>query len=155
MVKCHEDVRYIWGLFQALCIQYSWILTRGALGRALVTADDLAIDDAKEAAWMALHAHERDLLEDTMYRRLAHLWSEFSNAVTVFDANTAAQQLCAQNVWEALLDDFSLKHKRMQTALLARKMARMMRWDGDSKRDVNIHFEKVNETSCLPLQVPR
>ena len=42
-------------------------------------------DNAKEAAWIALHAHEWDLLEDTMYRRLQHLWSEFSDATTVFD----------------------------------------------------------------------
>ena len=34
----------------------------------------------------------------------------------------------------------------MQAVLLAREMARMMRWDGDSKHDVNIHFGKVNET---------
>jgi hypothetical protein len=98
MVKCHEDVpHHIWGLFQALCIQYSWILTSSALGRALVTTDDLAIDDDKEAAWMALHAHERDLLEDTMYWCLAHLWSEFSDTITItiFDTNTSSQQLCA------------------------------------------------------------
>ena len=52
---------------------------------------------------MALHEHERDLLEDTMCRRLADLWSEFSDAISVFDANTAAQQLCALKVWEARL----------------------------------------------------
>jgi hypothetical protein len=64
MVKCHEDVpRHFWGLFQALDIQYRWNLTRGALGRALVPTADLAIDDAKENAWMALHEHECDLLE--------------------------------------------------------------------------------------------
>jgi hypothetical protein len=34
----------------------------------------------------------------------------------------------------------------MQTVLLAREMARMMKWDGDSKHAVNIHFGKVNET---------
>jgi hypothetical protein len=33
-----------------------------------------------------------------------------------------------------------------QTVLLAREMARMMKWDGDSKHTVNIHFGKVNET---------
>jgi hypothetical protein len=95
---------------------------------------------------MALHEHERDLLEDTMYRRLADLWSEFSDAISVFDANTAAQQQGAIKVWEALLAAFPLKHKRMQTALLACEMARMMKWDGDSKHAVNIHFGKVNET---------
>jgi hypothetical protein len=86
-VKCHEDVpRHIWRLFQVLGIQHRWILTRGELGRESVsTADLTAINDAKEAAWMALHAHERDLLEDTMYSRLAALWSEFSDAITIFD----------------------------------------------------------------------
>ena len=49
---------------------------------------------------MALHEHERDLLEDTMYWRLAALWSEFSDA------------------------------KRMQTVLLTREMARMMKLTG-------------------------
>jgi hypothetical protein len=146
-VKCHEDVlRNIWGLFQALGIQYRWILTRCDLARQLVTTSDLAIDYAKETTWMALHEHERDLLEDTMYRRLAALWSEFSDAITVFDAHTASQQLYAQNVWESLLDVFPLKHKHMQTVLLEREMDRMMKWDGDSKQAVNIHFGKVNET---------
>ena len=56
---------------------------------------------------MALHEHERDLLEDTMYWRLAALWSEFSDAITVFDAHTAVQQLCVQMVWEDLLDAFT------------------------------------------------
>ena len=33
----------------------------------------------------------------------------------------------------------------MQTVLLAREIARMMRWDGDSKRAVNLHFASVTE----------
>ena len=33
----------------------------------------------------------------------------------------------------------------MQTVLLAREIARMMRWDGDSKVDVNRHFASVTE----------
>ncbi len=41
-VRCHEDVlRHIYGLFQALGIQYRWVLTRGTLGRELVKAEDL------------------------------------------------------------------------------------------------------------------
>jgi hypothetical protein len=55
----------------------------------------IIIDDTKKTSWMALHEHERDLLEDTMYQHLAALWSEFSNTITVFDAHTATQQLCA------------------------------------------------------------
>jgi hypothetical protein len=33
----------------------------------------------------------------------------------------------------------------MQTVLLAREIARMMRWDGDSKGAVNRHFASVTE----------
>jgi hypothetical protein len=55
-----------------------WVLTRGTLGRALVTAEDLVIDDAKEESWVSVHENERDLLEDTIYRRLVSVWSEFS-----------------------------------------------------------------------------
>jgi hypothetical protein len=57
----------------------------------------------------------------------------------------SAQQLCAQKVWEALLTAFPLDHKRMQAVLLAREIARMMRWDGDSKGAVNRHFASVTE----------
>ena len=34
----------------------------------------------------------------------------------------------------------------MQTVLFAREIGSMMKWDGDSKRAVNTHFGKVNET---------
>jgi hypothetical protein len=37
---------------------------------------------------------------------------------------------------------------RMQTVLLAREIARMMRWDGDSKGSVNRHFASVTELHC-------
>jgi hypothetical protein len=53
--------------------------------------------------------------------------------------------MCAQKVWEALLTAFPLDHERMQTVLLAREIARMMRWDGDSKGAVNSHFASVTE----------
>jgi hypothetical protein len=39
---------------------------------------------------MALHEREHNLLEDTMYWRLADLWSDFSDAISVFDDNTVA-----------------------------------------------------------------
>jgi hypothetical protein len=145
-VGCHEDVpRHIYRLFQALGIHYRWVLTRGPLGRELVKAEDLAIDDAKEASWMAVYEHELDLLEDTVYRSLVSLWSEFSDAYVVFDLHGPAQLLCTQQVWEALLAVFPLKHKRMQTVLLAREIGRLMAWDGDSKNAVNTHFGKVGD----------
>jgi hypothetical protein len=40
-------------MVEALGIQHRWVLTRGPLGRALVIAEDLVIDDAKEESWMA------------------------------------------------------------------------------------------------------
>jgi hypothetical protein len=64
----------------------------------------------------------------------------------VFDTHDPSQQLCAQKVWEALLPAFSLDHKSMQTVLLAHEIARMMRWDGDSKGAVNRHFASITET---------
>ena len=79
------------------------VLTCGPRGRALVTAEDLAIDDDKEQSWIAVYENERDLLEDTIYRRLQSLWSEFSDAYAVFDEHGPAQLVCAQKVWEALL----------------------------------------------------
>ena len=86
---------------------------------------------------MDMYDHDRDTLEDILYRRLQDLWAPLTDSMKVFNENGAAQPLCAQKVWEALLTAFPLDHKRMQTALLARELARMMRWDGDSKRAIN------------------
>jgi hypothetical protein len=69
-VKSHEDFpRHIYRLFLVLGIQFRWVLTRGTLARALVSQADLAIDDTKEHAWMTLYEHDRDTLEDILYRR--------------------------------------------------------------------------------------
>ena len=43
------------------------------------------------------------------------LWAPLTDDLKVFDKHGSAQQLCAQKVWEALLTDFPLKIKRMQT----------------------------------------
>ena len=94
---------------------------------------------------MAVHENERDLLEDTVNLRLVSLWSEFSEAYAVFDNHCPAELLCAQHVWEALLAAFPLKHKLMQTVLLAREIGRLMTWDCTSKNDVNTHFGKVGK----------
>jgi hypothetical protein len=128
-----------------LGIQFRWILTHGKLARALVTTAELAIDDAKEAAWMDMYAHDSDTLEDVLYRRLQDLWAQVTDSIAVFNDNFAAQPLCVQKVWEALLTAFPLDHKRMQTALLARELTRMMSWDGDTKRAINLHFASVTE----------
>ena len=40
-------------LFEALGIQYSWVLTRVTLGRDIVIAEDLVIDDTKKShGWL-------------------------------------------------------------------------------------------------------
>jgi hypothetical protein len=102
---------------------------RGKLASTLVTPAELAIDDAKEAVWMDMYDHDRDTLEDILYRRLQDLWAPFTDSMKVFNENGAAQPLCVQKVWEALLTVFPLDHKGMQTALLVRELARMIRWD--------------------------
>jgi hypothetical protein len=67
-VKSHEDFpRHIYRLFLVLGIQFRWVLTRCTLARALVSPSDLAIDNAKENAWMALYEHDHDTLEDILY----------------------------------------------------------------------------------------
>jgi hypothetical protein len=75
---------------------------------------------------MALYEHDRDTLEDILYRRLQDLWAPLTDAMKVFDTHGSAQQLCVQKVWEALLTAFPLDHKRMQTVLLAREIVRMI-----------------------------
>ena len=145
-VKSHEDFpRHIYRLFLLLGIQFRWLLTRGTLACALVTTAELAIDDAKEAAWMEMYAHDRDTLEDVLYRQLQEFWAPLTDSITVFNDNLASQPICAQKVWKALLTAFPLDHKSMQTALLARELARMIRWDGDSKCAINLHFDLVTE----------
>ena len=44
------------------------------IGRTLVSAEERAVDDQKEHAWMALYANDRDVLEALLYRRLKTLW---------------------------------------------------------------------------------
>jgi hypothetical protein len=146
IVKKHEDFpRHIFRLFLLLGIQFRWLLTRGTLGRALVTAEEATIDDAKEKTWMETYDTDRDTLEDVLYRRLQTLWEPFTDALKVFQQHTASQPRCAQKVWEALLTAFPLDHKSMQTSLLARELARMMRWEGDTPRAVNLHFNSIVE----------
>jgi hypothetical protein len=145
-VRCHEDVpHHIYGLSVALGIQYRLVLTSCTLGLALVTAEDLVIDDEKEESFTSVHENERDLLEVTVYRLLVSPWSGFPDAFDVFDKHGPAQLLFTQKAWEALLTAFPLKHKSMQTVLLAREIGRLMTWDGDSKNAVNAHFGKVGK----------
>ena len=53
-----------------LGIQFRWLLTRGTLARALVTSAELAIDNAKEAAWMAMYEQRWQPLEDGRWGRV-------------------------------------------------------------------------------------
>ena len=67
---------------------------------------------------MEMYAHDRDTLEDILYRRLQDLWAPLTDSITVFNDNLASQPICAQKVWKALLTAFPLDHQRMQTALV-------------------------------------
>jgi len=74
-VKSHEDFpRHIYRLFLILGNQFRWVLMRGPLAHALVSQGELAIDNAKEHTWMAMYEHDRDTLEDILYRLLQDLW---------------------------------------------------------------------------------
>jgi hypothetical protein len=114
-VKSHEDFpRHIYCLFLVLGIQFRWVLKRSTLARALVLAD-IAINDTKENAWMALYEHDSDTLEDILHHSLQDLWAPFTDVMKVFDTHGSAQELCAQKVWEVLLTDFPLDHKMMMS----------------------------------------
>jgi hypothetical protein len=118
-VKSHEDIpRFIQDFFTTLGLQYRWVVTRDDIGKTLVSAEDLDKDHAKEKLWMAVHEHERDLLEDTVYRRIQALWSDFSDVYAVFDENGPTQLFCAQKVWESLLNTFPLQHKQCKLFFL-------------------------------------
>ena len=58
-VKSHEDYPlHIYRLFLVLSIQFRWVLTRCTLARPLVSTVDIAIDNTKENAWMALYIED-------------------------------------------------------------------------------------------------
>ena len=92
-VRCHEDVpRHIYGLFQALGIQYRWVLTRGPLGGELLKAEDLVIDDAKEQSWMAVYTNA--IFLKTPYTAALCLCGPSSPTPTPFLTNTALPSSC-------------------------------------------------------------
>ena len=100
------------------------MLTRVGIGRTLVSAAERVVDDQKEHVWMALYAHDRDVLETLLYRRLQTLWHTCTDALAIFSKHRACTELCGQKVWEALLTAFPLNHQRMQTVLLATEFGR-------------------------------
>jgi len=146
-VHRHEDLpRHIYLLLDILGLQFRWVLTRFGRGRALVSAAAQLVDDQKEHAWMTLYAHDRDVLETLLYRRLQTLWHDCTDALAVFAKHRADTELCGQKVWEALLTAFPLDHKRMQTVLLATEFGNLMAWDGRTKADVDRHFSNITDT---------
>jgi hypothetical protein len=146
-VHRHEDLpRHIYLLLDTLGLQFRWVLTRFGRGRALVSAAAQLVDDQKEHAWMTLYAHDRDVLETLLYRRLQTLWHDCTDALAVFAKHRADTELCGQKVWEALLTAFPLDHKRMQTVLLATEFGNLMAWVGRTKADVDRHFSNITDT---------
>jgi len=106
-VKRHEDLpRHIYLLLDILGLQFRWLLTRMGIGRTLVSSEELAVDDDKERAWMALYANDRDVIEDLLYRRLRTLWSGCTDAIAIFSQHCAQEEFFAQKVWDALLTAF-------------------------------------------------
>jgi hypothetical protein len=155
-VHRHEDLpSHIYLLLDILGLQFRWVLTRVGIGRTLVSAEEHAVDDQKEHAWMALYENDRDVLEALLYRRLKTLWHPCTDALATFSKHRVGTELCGQKVWEALLSAFPLNHNRMQTVLLTRELefSHLMAWDGHSKADVDRHFSDVSDT--LEILVPR
>ena len=83
-VKSYEDFPgHIYRLFLVLGIQFRWVLMLCTLARALVSPAYLEIDNAKETAWMELYAHDRNTLEDILYRHLQDLWAPLTDTMKV------------------------------------------------------------------------
>jgi len=52
-VKSHEDIpRFIQDFFTAPGLQYRWVVTRGTIGKTIVSAEDLDNNNAKEQLWI-------------------------------------------------------------------------------------------------------
>ena len=64
--------------------------------RTLVSAAERVVDDQKEHVWMALYAHDRDVLETWLYRRLQTLWHVCTDALVIFSKHRACSELCGQ-----------------------------------------------------------
>ena len=115
---CNCAVNHVHGpqepfLFDLLGIHFRWLLTRMGVGRTLVSAEEHVVDDTKERSWMAVYAHDRDVIEDLLYLRLKTLWSGCTDAMAIFSHHRAGEELCGQKVWDTLLTAFPLNHKRI------------------------------------------
>ena len=120
----------------------------------------------RKTSSMAVYENERDLLEDTVYRRLQPVWSEFSDANAVFDEHGPAQLFCAQKICEGspsrsfpspaqahanresvcCLLVLNLVSSTPSVLSFLPEIGRLMTWDSDSKFAVNKHFQKVGIT---------
>ena len=88
-VKRHEDLpSHIYLLFDLLGIQFRWLLTSMGFGLTLVFSEEYAVHDTKERAWMAMYAHNRDVIEDLLYLRLKTLWSGCTDVIALFSQHS-------------------------------------------------------------------
>ena len=124
-VFTHMDIpALVYHLLRKLGLSLRFVLTRGPKGRALVTADQLALDDERERRWMAVNSAQREMLEAILYQRIEKLCESFTDSFKVFDAVGPDDPKCAQAVFEQLLTDFPLTHPGMHKQLLARTTSR-------------------------------
>jgi len=89
-----------------LGVQLRWVFTRDPEDSALVTDEQLDIDNVKDVTWMTAYTTECNVLHDVVYCLLSSLWSDFTDACSVSTHTPFTQLLCSQQLWEALLTAF-------------------------------------------------
>ncbi len=87
-------------------MQLRWVFTRDPEGSALVTDEQLDMDNVKDVTWMTAYTTECNVLHDVVYCLLSSLWSNFTDACSVSTHTAFTQLLCSQQLWEALLTAF-------------------------------------------------
>lgn len=154
-VFTHMDIpALVYHLLRKLGLSLRFVLTRGPKGRALVTADQLALDDERERRWMAVNSAQREMLEAILYQRIEKLCESFTDSFKVFDAVGPDDPKCAQAVFEQLLTDFPLTHPGMHKQLLAHHLQKIMAFDSTDLDDMNRHFKSLSELRKILAFMP-
>jgi len=145
-VRSHIDIPvFVYHLLRKLGLSLRFLLTRGPIGRTLVSAQQLALDDERERRWMDVNSAQREMLEAIVYQRIEKLCESFTDSYKVFAAVGPDDPNCAQAVFEKLLTAFPLTHPGMTKQLLAHHLHKIMAFDSTDHDAVNIHFKSISE----------
>ena len=162
VVKEHMDVvAFVYHFMRALGLMFRWVITRGPIGRKLVTAEQLEHDNTREQTWMASNSSQRDLLEDELYKIIEKIWSRCTDALGAFELVGPDTPNCARAVFEQLLKTFPLSHAGMQMQLLSSHLESIMTFE--TNRDpglpiadaVNVLFKDINELRKMLAYMPK